>query len=106
MYIGTRPPSDVLSSKARRSTASLRKDHRAALVDVPARPGRLFGDAVHSSVSPEPVPCFYQWLPSMPSPLTDPTPVSERNIVLYFVGGGSKDTRGVGVFLVGMIHEL
>jgi len=34
------------------------------------------------------VPVFWQWLSSMPSPLTDSTPSAERKVMMYFVGGG------------------
>ncbi|KAG4415533.1 hypothetical protein IFR04_011345 [Cadophora malorum] len=89
---GTRPVMDVLSKKARSSTGSLKPDqgaHRASYVEVPPRPDKLFGDAIHPSVAPEEVPCFWQWLESMPSPLLDISPDQRANqkVMMYFVGG-------------------
>ena len=83
---------DVLSKKARSSTGSLKPDqgtHRASYVEVPPRPDKLLGDAIHPSVAPEVVPCFWQWLESMPSPLTVVS-LDERakqKVMMYFVGG-------------------
>jgi len=85
---GTRPRDDVLSYSARSNPGKLSKDRHASLIEVPARSDKLFGDANHSNVAPEPCPCFWQWLSSMPSPLTDTTPIAERKVMMYFVGGG------------------
>ncbi|PVH72892.1 alpha/beta-hydrolase [Cadophora sp. DSE1049] len=89
---GVRPVMDVLSKKARSSTGSLKPDqgaYRALYVEVPPCPDKLFGDAIHPSVAPEAVPCFWQWLESMPSPLTEVS-LNERamqKVMMYFVGG-------------------
>ena len=56
---------------------------------MPARPDKLFGDAVHESIAPESCPCFWQWLDGdMVAPDEDPAPVEERKVMMYFVGGG------------------
>lgn len=84
----TRPIMDVLSNKARESTGRLKASQRASLVRVPSCPEKLFGDALCENMSPEECPCFWQWLPSMSSPLVDETPIPERRVTMYFVGGG------------------
>lgn len=85
---GTRPPFDVLSPKARESTAALKAGQKASLVTIPPRPDKLFGDALYPSMAAEPCPSFWQWLASMPSPLEDTTPVGQRKVIMYVVGGG------------------
>jgi hypothetical protein len=86
---GTRPRDDVLSYSARKDLGKLAKDHHASLIEVSPRSDKLFGDAIHSNIVPEQCPCFWQWLSSMPSPLTDNTPFAERKVMMYFVGGGN-----------------
>lgn len=46
---GTRPANDVVSYSARSHPGRLRGKRRAKLIDVPARPDKLFGDAVHQT---------------------------------------------------------
>ncbi|KAH9220992.1 Alpha/Beta hydrolase protein [Leptodontidium sp. 2 PMI_412] len=89
---GVRPVMDVLSKKARSSAGSLKPDqgaHRASYVEVPPRPDKLLGDAIHPAVAPEAVSCFWQWLESMPSPL-DTVSLEDKvkqKVMMYFVGG-------------------
>ena len=85
---GTRPRDDVLSYSARKDPGKPAKDRNASLIEVPPRSDKLFGDALHSNIVSEQCPCFWQWLSSMPSPLTDSTPFAERKVMMYFVGGG------------------
>lgn len=89
---GVKPIIDVLSKQARSSTKTLNPDqgaHRASYVEVPPQPDKLFGDAVHPNVTPEAVPCFWQWLEGMPSPLTAVSPGerAKQRVMMYFVGG-------------------
>lgn len=84
----TRPLADVLSFDARKSPGKLAKGRHASLIEVQPRPDKLFGDALHPDILPESCPCFWQWLPSMPSPLSDTTSVAERRVMYYIVGGG------------------
>lgn len=90
LHVGTRPPGDVVSYAARSSPGRLSGKKRAKLVNVPARPDKLFGDAVYEkTVTPEKCPCFWQWLEGdMVSPLEDTMPVEQRKVMMYFVGGG------------------
>ena len=89
MNPGTRPPADVLSYSARSSPGKLKGNKRAHLVEVPPRPEKCLGDLVFENVVPETCPCFWQWLEGViPSPLENPTPVGERKVIIYFVGGG------------------
>ena len=86
---GTRPASDVVSYSARSHPGRLRGKRRAKLIDVPARPDKLFGDAVHQTMVPEKCPCFWMWVDGhMASPMDDTIPIEERKVVMYFVGGG------------------
>lgn len=85
---GTRPLDDVLSKEARGKFGKLKKGQHAALIEVPPCPEKLFGDAVYNGISPESCPCFWQWLSTLPDPRTDTTPMKERKVMLYFVGGG------------------
>jgi monoterpene epsilon-lactone hydrolase len=53
------------------------------------RPDRLFRDALHENTTPEVCPSFWQWLDgTMASPVADTTPIGERRVMMYFVGGG------------------
>lgn len=85
---GTRPIADVVSYAARSNPGRLSGKKRAKVVHVPPRPDKLFGDAVHKDMTPENCPCFWLWLEGdMVSPLEDTTPVEERKVMMYFVGG-------------------
>ena len=84
----TRPLPDVLSYEARSNPGKLAEGRYASLVEIDSRPDKLFGDAIHPNIPPEPCPCFWQWLSSMPSPLSDPTPLADRKVIMYIVGGG------------------
>jgi hypothetical protein len=86
---GTRPADDVVSYAARSHPGKLRGKRRAKLIDVPARPDKLFGDAVYQGMTPEKCPCFWMWVDGdMISPVVDPTLIGERKVMMYFVGGG------------------
>lgn len=85
---GTRPATDVLSDNARKEIGTLPKDEYASVVEVPPRPDKIFGDAKHDTTRPESCPCFWQWVSGMESPLADSTPMVERKVMMYFVGGG------------------
>ena len=85
---GTRPRKDVLSYESRKNPGKLSKDNHASAIDVPPRPDKLFGDALHSNVALEDCPSFWQWCSSMPSPVEDATPIAEQKVMMYFVGGG------------------
>jgi monoterpene epsilon-lactone hydrolase len=85
----TRPISDVESYSARSNPGRLTGKKRAKIVDVPARPDKLFGDALFDGMVPESCPCFWQWVDGdVVSPFEDTTPIEERRVILYFVGGG------------------
>lgn len=70
----------MLSYGARSNPGKLSKDRHAALIEVPPRPDKLFGDATHENVAPEKCPSFWQWNSSIQSPLTDSRPIAERKV--------------------------
>lgn len=85
----TRPFGDVLSYAGRSNPGLLKGKKRAAVVHVPARPDKLFGDALYEDMVPENCPCFWQWSEGdMVSPVADTSPVGERKVIMYYVGGG------------------
>ncbi|CZS90029.1 uncharacterized protein RAG0_01169 [Rhynchosporium agropyri] len=89
MNPGTRPSPDVLSLSARQSIPRLEKPSKAELVIVPAKEGVWYGDAIHEFVRPLPCPCFWMWREKeMVNPSTDSSPIQERKVMMYFVGGG------------------
>jgi hypothetical protein len=102
---GTRPLIDVLSYSVRKDPGKLATGRNASLVEVEPRTDKLFGDALHSNMVPESCPCFWQWLDPMPSPLVDPTPIAERKVMMYFVGGGMVQGHPCALPLAWLIME-
>lgn len=88
---------DVLSDEARQHIPKLSPNQHASLIIVPTCPEKLFGDAIHEEVKPEPCPCFWQWTDDLPSPLEDTAPV-DKKVIMYFVGGGMVQGHPVAQF--------
>ncbi|KAF7950327.1 hypothetical protein EAE96_007614 [Botrytis aclada] len=87
---GTQPPKDVLSFPARCSIPKLTDDQIVQLEVIPPVDELwLKGDASHATIKPESCPCFWQWTRNISPPVGDSSsPVSQRKITMYFVGGG------------------
>ncbi|KAF7941927.1 uncharacterized protein EAE97_006764 [Botrytis byssoidea] len=87
---GTQPLKDVLSFPARCSIPKLTDDQNAQLEVIPPADEVWFkGDASHPTIKPESCPCFWQWTRDLSPPVGDnSSPLSQRKIVMYFVGGG------------------
>ncbi|KAF7890817.1 uncharacterized protein EAF01_010626 [Botrytis porri] len=87
---GTQPLKDVLSFSARCSIPKLTDDQNVQLEVIPPVDEHwLKGDASHAIIKPESCPCFWQWTRNLSSPIGDTSsPVSQRKIMMYFVGGG------------------
>ncbi|QSZ35961.1 hypothetical protein DSL72_007083 [Monilinia vaccinii-corymbosi] len=94
MNPGTQPRHDVVSLRARCAIPKLASGQHAQLEVVPpAATQWIQGDAQRSGMKTESCPCFWQWTDATTSPLRDERPVSERRIMMYFVGGGMVQGR-------------